>query len=477
MDRRLDGRRREITARQRAFQLLQRGFHGIILELLRKILFVVIRRFDKEILPLFHIRELLQAALHERADFRKILRIKVLAPVIDRQIGLAHLREPADFHLGEILSVQIRHLLDVHLGGRMLATVQRERLDKLFAAHLLAFVARIPAEQRQIVHHRVRQEALVFEIADERVAVAFAVRLAGRVDDHRQMAVLRDGGAQAAEHHDVAERVLHMVVAADDMRHFLRDVVDDVRDMEHGAAVAADDHDILHAVQRLRHVAFDQIMVGDGAAREAKLRRPFDRLDEFALQDGLFLPTDVEKHFPFRVKHLQILETGQGAAAGRRLAFRRQRRVIDALVADDHRRLRMDGDFSRPDFMHAGHVFRMPRNLEQHGLAAAALRVFVRIPLIQKFLDRGKMVVDLRRLIQRFLVEIQPEPIHHFQQRLDRLRRRTLQIRVFDSEKERPLLMAREQPVEDGRADIADMDLSRRRRGETDSDTHRSTPI
>jgi len=212
-------------------------------------------------------------------------------------------------------------------------------------------------------------------LADERRAVALRVGLALLVDDHRQVPVLRHRRAERLEDADVLERVLHMVVAADDVRHALVDVVDDVRDVEDRRAVGADDREVRNVLGLLRHVALDDVVELD----DALLRHPEHRHDA-------------------------------------RLAV--ARRLLDLV-----------------------------------GVARGEQPV-----------DGLQMALDVLRLVEDLLVPVETEPLHAVEEDGDGLGRGALEIRVLDAQQELAARVAREQPVVDGRADVADMHLARRRR-------------
>ena len=145
------------------------------------------------------------------------------------------------------------HLLDV------------EELDHLRAREHLALVAGVPAEEQEVVEQRLGQVALLAELAHERRAVALRVGLALRVDDHREVPVGRGRGAERLEELDVLERVLHVVVAADHVRHALVDVVHHVREVEDRRAVGTDDREVGHVLGLLLHVALDHVVEGERA--------------------------------------------------------------------------------------------------------------------------------------------------------------------------------------------------------------------
>ena len=278
---------------------------------------------------------------------------------------------------GNVLAVHPRQLLHVEARRRGLALLKRKGLRHLLARHDLAVVARRPAQQRQIVEERLRQIPLLAEFAHEGRPVALRIGLTRMVDDHRQMRILRHRRPQRTEKHDVLERILDMVVAADDVRHPLRDVVEHVRQMEDRGTVRAHDDKVLRVLRLLLDVPLHQVVIGDYAL----LRHPED--DALALAALVF---------------------AVGQAPGHEILGHRQ------------------------------------------------------------------MVLPLRGLIKNLLVPVQPQPLHAVDQRLNRLRRRTLQIGILHAQQKLSPRVTGIEPIENRGTDIADVHLPRRRRGKTDPD-------
>src|SRR4029450_7245679 len=67
------------------------------------------------------------------------------------------------------------------------------------------------------------------------------------------------------------------------------------------------------------------------------------------------------------------------------------------------------------------------------------------------------------------LVPLQPEPPQILEDGQLRLTRRTLRVGILDAEDERPVVPAREQPVEQGSAGVADVQMAGRRWRESHS--------
>ena len=275
---------------------------------------------------------------------------------------------------GDIFAIHPGELLHIKARGGGLALGEVEGLDHLGAGHHFAVVARRPAEEGEVVEEGFGQVAQLAELADEGRAIALGVGLAGVVDDHRQMRVLRHRRADGLEELDVLEGVFHVVIAADDVGHALGDVVEDVGQVEDGRTIGADDDEVLRVLRLLLHVALDQVVI-----------------------------------------------------------------LNHALL---------------------GHP-------EDDALALAALVLLVGIALGQQLLGHRQVVFALTGLVHHLAIIIQPQPRHALEQRLNRLRGRPLQIRVFHAEQKLAAHVPGIEPVENGRANVANVHLPRWRRRKT----------
>ena len=72
------------------------------------------------------------------------------------------------------------------------------------------------------------------------------------------------------------------------------------------------------------------------------------------------------------------------------------------------------------------------------------------------------MALHVLRLVELRLIIVEAEPFHAFEKRLDRLGRRTLEVGILNTKEELAAGMTGEQPVVDGCADVADVNLPRR---------------
>ena len=124
------------------------------------------------------------------------------------------------------------------------------------------------------------------------------------------MRVLRDGGPQRLEERDVAVRVLHVVVAPDDVRDPHRDVVHDVGQVEDGLAVRAHDDEVLHVLRLLAQVALDLVVV-----RHVGPRHPED--DALALAGAALVLAVGQPLAEQRLRRLQVPGLLGGLVDGR----------------------------------------------------------------------------------------------------------------------------------------------------------------
>ena len=102
----------------------------------------------------------------------------------------------------------------VEARGRRSDALEREERRHLGERHALAVLARRPAEEREEVHERLRQEALRLELLHAGGAVPLAELLAVRAEDHPEVREDGAGRAERAEQRDVLRRVRKVVHAA-----------------------------------------------------------------------------------------------------------------------------------------------------------------------------------------------------------------------------------------------------------------------
>ena len=253
--------------------------------------------------------------------------------------------------------------------------------------------------------------------------------------------------------------------------------------MEHRAGITADDDEILDAVQRFAQFAFDQVVEKDFAPDKSEAGSPGDlfRLDRGG-DPGERIRIQAEQHRSVRSQDLQLLESGQSGGIFHGFPF-----VVyggPGQTGSGKCDLSPRGDFNfsmwtiqwalsrqgrKSDDPAHGSRIRQP---EQYRRCVFGWIHFVGMAGFDQFLRRLPVGIALRRLIHRLAVVIQPQPVHAVEQRIDRLFGRTLQVGIFDPQQEFPAAVTRIQPVENGGPDIADMNLSRRGRCKSRSETH-----
>ena len=120
-------------------------------------------------------------------------------------------------------------------------------------------------------------------------------------------------------------------------------------------------------------------------------------------------------------------------------------------------------------------------HLEHHDRTSLAvprsLLALVGVAGRDQLINDLEMTLHVLRLIKDLFVIVEPEPFHALKQHLNRLWRRTFEVGVFDAEQKLAADMAGIKPIVNCGTDIADMNLARRRRGETNSDVFHTLNI
>ena len=112
-------------------------------------------------------------------------------------------------------------------------------------------------------------------------------------------------------------------------------------------------------------------------------------------------------------------------------------------------------------------------HLEHHdraGLAVArGLLARVGVAGGDELVDDLEVALHVLGLVEDLFIVVEAQPLHAVEEHRDGLRRGPLEVGVLDAQQELSARVAGEKPVVDGGADVADMDLARRRRGETNA--------
>ena len=149
-----------------------------------------------------------------------------------------------------------------------------EPLDDLVDREDLVLRAGRPPEQGQVVDERLADEALGAVVVDRRLALALAHLRPVGVEDERQVGERRHLVAERPEQQDVLGRVRDVVLAADDVGHLHRRVVDDDGEVVQRRPVRADDDEVAADVRDVDlDSAADDVVPGDDALADAEAER------------------------------------------------------------------------------------------------------------------------------------------------------------------------------------------------------------
>src|SRR5207244_432103 len=120
--------------------------------------------------------------------------------------------------LTEVVAVHPAELLLVEDRRRLGDAFEREALDQLLRCEELGALVVAPAEEREVVAHRLREIARVPKVLDGSCAVALGELLAVGTVEQRQVRVDRRVRAEGAQDQDLAGRVRKVVRSAHDVR-------------------------------------------------------------------------------------------------------------------------------------------------------------------------------------------------------------------------------------------------------------------
>ncbi len=119
-----------------------------------------------------------------------------------------------------------------------------------------------PAQQREVVHERLRQVAELAEVAHRRGAVPLAELAALGAEHHGVVGEGGDRRAEGPEQQQLARRVGEVVVAADDVRDAHVAVVDHRGEVVAGGAVGAHDDEVADGALLDHNGAADDVVDG-----------------------------------------------------------------------------------------------------------------------------------------------------------------------------------------------------------------------
>ncbi len=310
----------------------------------------------------------------------------------------------------DVLLVGPEHLVRVERRRRLVAVLDVEQAHQLLETEDLLVAVR-PAEAREVVEQRLRQEAHVAVLQHADRAVALGELRAVGAEDHRQVGVRRRLDAERAQHLHLPRRVVDVVVAADHVRDSHVVVVHDHAEIVGGRAVRARDDQVVE-LARLEH----------------------DRSVHDVLNDHLPLVGAAKAHH--RIHARPRVRARPAAAVVARLLLARELRRAPLLE-----------------------------------LLLAAVAV-VGVAVGQELRDDLAVPVHPPGLVEHALVVVEPEPLHALEDRLHGLGRGALEVGVLYAQDEHAAAAARVQPAEQRRAHAADVQHASGARGESGADGH-----
>ena len=204
-----------------------------------------------------NVRELFGALLQNGGDEGGIVAFG-LDSLADPRLSRA--RERLGGHGLDVLAVEVRELFDIEDGRGLRNAGHIEGFCELVDREDLPFAAGRPAEERDVVHDRLREEALRDKILVGRVAVAlghFVVRVA---HDGRAVDIARHVPAETFVQKVVLRRAGEILAAAHDVGDAHEMIVNDVCKVVGRQTVALDEHLIVEIGVRRGDVAEDLVV-------------------------------------------------------------------------------------------------------------------------------------------------------------------------------------------------------------------------
>ncbi len=206
-------------------------------------------------------------------DGQKRRQLAVLRQPIDpagRQLGLEERPEAFDQVIGleatNPLTVQPLEPLSIEHRAGLVDLGQVELLDELVERQDLFLRACRPAEEGQVVHERLGDEALLPVVVDRGLALSLAHLGPVRIEDERQVGEGRQLVTEGPEQEDVLRGVREVVLAADHLGDPHLGVVDDDREVVERGAVGADDDEVAAEIRDVEfHAASNDIVERDRA--------------------------------------------------------------------------------------------------------------------------------------------------------------------------------------------------------------------
>jgi hypothetical protein len=278
-------------------------------------------------------------------------------------------------------------------------------------------------EPEQVIRERRRQVSPLAEFAHAGRAMPLGEWRTIRTHEQRKVTVSRRPEIQRFEHEQLTRRVGEMVLAAQHVGDTHLGIVDGVAEEERRAAVGTPQDEIADVVARETLGTVHHVVELDDAPRgNAKARR-----GRYPL--GALAHTRLGRKFATRARVPRRAAGGELRLAGQ---VELERRAITRV--------------------------REATGIERRGMPGV---------------DRataGLMVFLARRRAPRTLVPRKAEPFEVFHQRCGEWLLAALGIGIFDAQHELPAVMVREQPAEQRRARVSEMQRARGAGGETGDD-------
>src|SRR5215212_8994518 len=338
--------------------------------------------------------------------------------------GYSEVRELRGAPAPEVDGVHGPELLFVKDGRVPAHAVDAEALGQFLRGEDLLVSGVACAEERQVVEERLWQISLLREVLDARRAVALGQLLLVGAEDLGDVGEGRELVPQSLVDQDLSRRIGEVVVAPDDVAYL------------HLRVVVGGGEVVGGSIRRLHKDEVFEVGVleGDGAADHVLHHRlPLARGLE---TDGVRLASlySFSRHFGV---HLTVLAAG-----------------VDRLPPLGPRPLAKFGQLlGRREVVVGG------AGVEEFPCGFAVEVEALGLPV------GGMGAAGLGAL-----VPVQADPTQRAFQLLDRLLRRSLQVRVLYAQHERAAVLAREEPVEERRAHPADVQSPRRARRVPDPD-------
>ncbi len=178
----------------------------------------------------------------------------------------------------DVVLVEPKELLGVERRGAAVDLGDVEQLHHLVEREELAVAVR-PPNPAQVVEHGLGQVAVGSKLEHAHRAVALGEALPVRTENHGHVGIQGQVRAQRIQNIDLARGVVHVVVAADDVRHLHVQIVDDHREVIGRRAVGAHDDQIVELVVAEFQPPADEIVHHDDAIQ--RVLEPDDRRDAF----------------------------------------------------------------------------------------------------------------------------------------------------------------------------------------------------